>query len=147
MNGCQGDLVGDLEGSGRNHQLVGGVVKLPGAPSYPQAFGFRPATEWNLKNVFFAKSGIFYRGDATFSVKVEEPHSAWVGWHHDKRAQPFREIRVRGCKKTDQRWRAMPGGYFVRQPTCMTLIVTTGTATERVSVGVGKGCPGQANPP
>jgi hypothetical protein len=99
---------------------------------------------------YFAKTGLFVRTGAGSAAEVIVPRSEWhrvaIGWgntdHDGIAAHVFRVGQCPG----DSNWTAFPGGYSVKTPHCVRLIVRAGDAERRVRIGVGKPCRGQLPP-
>jgi hypothetical protein len=103
----------------------------------------------------FAKDGLQIRRSVVFDLVVPEE---WIGrlligWGSP--AKRTTHLHVPGCqpketlnplRPTDD-WIAYAGGYWVKDPACVDLSVQVGSAQQRVRIGVGVACPGQAAPP
>lgn len=121
------------------------AVALPASPGYPalQAAGSGGTPR------LFAKTGLLIR--AGVPSRVEVPASVdpsvgigWSGWP----AEPGRAVVVPGCP--DLRgtgWLSFAGGYWADEPLCLPLDVRTGDRLQRVEIGIGTACAGQAPPP
>lgn len=120
------------------------VVALPASPSYANALqtSVRDADDGSVS--YFAKTGLWWRGDATFDIAVpaELRTTMAIGWGGP--AQAAYTVRV-DCGLSDS-WMVMAGGYWVREPICAELVVRVGTKEQRVPIGLGGPCPGQAPP-
>ena len=141
------DLIGapalrDLTG----YAAVLGRVALPtgralGAERQPDSTA--PAT------TYWAKQGLVVRSGARLKVVVPR---AWrgrlaIGWGSP--ARPTQRLVVPGCEggTAPGGWLAYAGGFWVKAPACVPLIVEAGHHRQRVHVGVGAACPGQDPPP
>ena len=57
------------------------------------------------------------------------------------------QIRVPACaRRGGSQWLAFTGGYFVTEPGCVAVIVSSEGAEERVEIGIGAPCAGQEPP-
>jgi len=106
----------------------------------------------------FAKDGLFIRRGATFDLVVPEP---WLGrlaviW--GSLGKPTIHLRVAGCRPSQRmpsssrwdlsdQWLVYPGGYFVTQAACVSVLVRAGQTEQTVRIGAGTPCPGQSPPP
>jgi hypothetical protein len=102
----------------------------------------------------FAKDGLQIRRSVVVELIVPDE---WVGrlligWGSP--AKQTTHLHVPGCRPketinplrpTDD-WIAYAGGYWVKDPACVDLIVKAGATQQTVRIGVGAPCPGQAPP-
>ena len=94
---------------------------------------------------YFAKDGIGVRY-ATAAVELVVP-AAWrqrfaIGWGSPARAAS--SVRIPPCTGIgypSDGWRAYAGGYWVRKPACVPLIVRVGSETTSIRLGIGVTCP------
>lgn len=104
---------------------------------------------------YWAKDGLQIRAGASFELVVapEWRGRLSLGWGNP--APRTTRLTVAGC-----RWMASPsqsspagawlgfaGGYWVRNPACVALLVRADHQTRRVHIGIGVACPGQHPPP
>jgi hypothetical protein len=104
---------------------------------------------------YFAKDGLQFRAGSTFDLVVapEWRGRLSLGWGNP--ATRTTHLRVAGCRWTPSpsqssprgTWLAFAGGYWVRQPACVSVLVRVGHQTRRVHVGIGVACAGQTTPP
>jgi hypothetical protein len=121
------------------------AVDLPASPAYSPL----QAADSGGTPRLFAKTGLLIR--AGVPSRVEVPASGdpsvgigWSGWP----AEPGRAVVVPGCP--DLRgtgWLSFAGGYWADEPLCLPLDVRTGDRLQRVEIGIGTACAGQAPPP
>lgn len=121
-------------------RLLLGRVALP-----PEGFPGRPiAARENRPLPYFAKFGLQVHS-GRLPVDVIVPR-AWrtraaVGWGEDRGPQQASSVRVQACKPVLGRpWLAFPGGYFLRRPACVPLIVRVGARSARFRLGIGRRC-------
>ena len=93
---------------------------------------------WN----YFAKSGVEVKagiGPVTVSVAPALRHRAAIAWGN---ALPIvQTVRFTSCRATATRWDAYAGGFFLSSRTaCVPLLVTVGSRSETIRVGIGKSC-------
>jgi hypothetical protein len=92
---------------------------------------------------YFAKDGIVVRAGRT-PVDLIVP-TAWrsrlaLGWGH-RGPQQASHVRVPGCRPTRYaKWFAFAGGYYVRKPACVPLIVRVGAKSQRIRIRIGRNC-------
>ena len=88
----------------------------------------------------FAKTGLLVRAGVQVELAVDPSAAgdATIGW-----GSPGPEgtaVQVPGCAGAHA-WIAFAGGYTVREPMCLPLIVRANGREERASVRVGANCP------
>jgi hypothetical protein len=127
-------------------RIVDRVVALPAAPRLA-ALGTARTGSADHAVRLFAKWGLSIRTGATFTLAVPPrlARVASIGWGSS--VKPTRTLTVRSCGAGHARWLAYAGGYFVRHPLCLPLVVRTDGTRSLVHIGVGVGCPGQRPPP
>jgi hypothetical protein len=121
------------------------AVALPTSPGYSALQGADSGSTPRL----FAKTGLLVR--AGVESRVELPASVasnvgigWSGWP----AQPSRTVVVPACPDLEGTgWLTFAGGYWADQPLCLPVDVRAGDRQQRVEIGIGTPCPGQAPPP
>jgi hypothetical protein len=91
---------------------------------------------------YFAKTGVEVKagsGPATVSIAPALRHRAAISWGN---ALPIvQTVRFTSCRETATHWDAYAGGFFLRSRTaCVPLVVTVGSRSRTVRVGVGKSC-------
>jgi len=102
---------------------------------------------------YWAKTGIDVRAGASFEIVVPP---AWrgrlsIGWGGVRQVT---RLRVAACRWMSGRsqsspagpWLGFAGGYWVRSPACVALVVRAGHQTRDVRLGIGAPCPGQRPP-
>jgi hypothetical protein len=106
-----------------------------------------PSGESDPSAAFFAKDGLLVRRSSPFELIVP---ARWrnrfsISWGDAPRTT---RLRVAACPASTpgKEWLAFAGGYFVKKPACVPLIVKTATATQRVHIGVGAPCPSVRRP-
>ena len=104
--------------------------------------------EQDSRMALFAKSGLYLRVDRAFDVAVADEWRGrvFIGWGSP--AVRAGEVRVPGCSagSPTERWLVYAGGYWLREPACISLVVKAGHRQETIRVGVGAACPGQRPP-
>lgn len=105
----------------------------------------------------FAKEGLLIRRGASFDLVVPADWRGRVSIGWGSSAKGSSHLRVPGCRPTGaikqphyqatDDWIANAGGYWVAEPSCVSLVVKAGQAEQTVRIGVGASCPGQAPPP
>lgn len=128
-------------------RTVLGAVALPVSPGYPalQAFGSGdPAAP-----ALFAKTGLLVRAGHAFelAVPVDPGNRLAIGWGNALAFRPSTRFAVPACPDTfGTGWVSYPGGYWTDRPLCLPLTVRAGGREQRVPIGIGAPCPGQAPP-
>jgi len=103
---------------------------------------------------YWAKQGILVKAGASFEMVVPAQWLGRLSFGWGSPATRTNHLIVSGCQwaagSTQQGrrepWLAFAGGYWVRDPACVSLIVKAGSRLQRVRVGVGAACPGQSPP-
>ena len=108
-----------------------------------------PSGEADSSARLFAKAALFVDSGARFALVVppEWVGRLTIGWGSPP--QRASHVAVPGCQATgsQQRWLVYGGGFWVSEPACVPLLVTSGNQQQTVNIGVGASCPGQAAPP
>ncbi|MBG0564611.1 hypothetical protein [Actinoplanes aureus] len=115
-----------------SYRVVLDAVALPSAVLEPHESG-EPG--W-----LFAKHGLLVRAgtEVAISVPPEWAAAARIGW-----GSPGPEgtrILVPACRGGRSGWLAFAGGYTVRKPACLPLLVRVDEREERTAVSVGVAC-------
>lgn len=134
----------------RNLRVILGVVALPASPPEPRALQTSINAATGRRNHLFAKEGLWIRSGARFRLIVPNRLRGRlsIGWGNGGEGHVGSTVVDDRCKAFGgAKWSAAPGGYYVREPTCATLIVASGGQRRLVQIGVGKACPGQRPPP
>jgi hypothetical protein len=148
---CQ-DVIGSDVSPPSRSSIILGVVALPTGR----------ALQANLESdphaTLFAKDGLFIHRGASFDVIVPDPWRGRLTVSWGSLAKPTGHLRVPGCRPTQRmpsssrwdptdNWLVYPGGYFVSQAACVSLVVRAGQTEHTVLIGIGTPCPGQSAPP
>ncbi len=102
---------------------------------------------------FWVKSGLMVRAgeEVELSVPPEVREALWVQWGQAG-GRWTSDLTVPACEGQRAEWvisgdatewRVFAGGFWVREPACMPLVVRAGQQEERVTIGIGAPCPGQ----
>jgi hypothetical protein len=129
--------------SARPLRIVLGVVALPASPAYPALQTARTLGSPRL----FAKTGLFARPGARFSVSVPArlARRLRIGWGNPA-ASLSRQVIFPACPGAAHHWLAFPGGYWIDHPACVAVVVHASSRHRAVRVGLGTPCPGQRPP-
>jgi hypothetical protein len=106
----------------------------------------------------FAKDGLFIRRGAALDLIVPKELLGRLAVIWGSLGKPTTQLRVPGCRPSQRMpsssrwdlsddWLVYPGGYFVTQAACVSLLVRAGQKEQTVRIGVGASCPGQSPPP
>jgi hypothetical protein len=117
-----------------------GRVALP-----PERFPSRPrAAPENRPLPYFAKFGLqIHSGREPVDVVVPRAWRARLALNWGENGGPAQSssIRVLACGPVlGRRWLAFPGGYFLRKPACVPLIVRVGSKSAHIRLGIGRSC-------
>ena len=128
------------------YSVVLGVVALPTGTALQTVASGEADPRYRL----FAKDGLFLRVESTFDLVVpaEWRDRLGIGWGSP--GSPASHVRIPACKRTEFQtaaWVVYPGGFWVRDPACVTLVVQRGSQKRQVRIGVGAPCQGQSPPP
>jgi hypothetical protein len=151
--GCQDVIASEVTPPSGSSVILDSVALPTGRALQANSSG---GSDPNVK--LFAKDGLFIRRGASFDLVVPE---AWrgrltVSW--GSLAKPTGHLRVPACRPTQRmpsssrwdptdNWLVYPGGYFVSQAACVSLVVRAGQTEHIVLIGIGTACPGQSPPP
>lgn len=137
--GCSGDRVDPPE----NFTVLFDVVALPTSDRYPTALQ-TSAQGKDPEGRLFAKTGLWFKLGRALELVVPEDlrERLSIGW-----PQRSWSVVLPACTNVPSEWVVLAGGYWVADPLCADLIVRSGGQEQRVSIGVGVPCPGQAPPP
>ena len=97
----------------------------------------------------WTKDGLIVSTDSTVDLRVADE---WRGKFSFNWGQPadrrVEQLRVPACARSRGvgTWLAFTGGYYVADPACAALVVTVGGVEQRVEIGIGAPCAGQAPP-
>jgi hypothetical protein len=128
-----------------DYTVVHDAVALPGSPRYA---ALQAAPTQGLPELF-AKTGLVVRAGVAAEIDVLDSMGprVGIGWGNGP-AVPSRHFVVPACPDLEGTgWLAYPGGYWADAPLCLPLDVRVGDAVQRVEIGIGTACPGQAPPP
>ncbi len=139
-----GDFIATADGPSPGHSIVLDQVALP----TDVALQANDSGEADPAARLFAKDGLLIRPGASFELVIPEDARghASIGWGSPSIRTSRVVIAGCGTNNGDRTWLVYPGGYWVAEPMCLSLVVKAAQATEQVSVGVGASCPGHASP-
>lgn len=145
---CQ-DVIKSKAAPPSDFSIVLNRVALPTGRALQVSRGSDPAA-W-----LFAKEGLLIRRGTSFDLVVPDDWRSrlTVGWGSP--AKRTSHLRVPECRPTNtlnpiqenDEWLAYPGGYWVSEPACVSVLVRAGQSEQTVRIGVGAPCPGQSPPP
>jgi hypothetical protein len=131
-----------------DYTVVLGVVALPIAPR-AAALQTAISDSADPSARLFSKTGLLIRTGTRFELAIPP---AWagrlrIGWANGP-AQPGPGLEVNCHPHPGDRsgWLAYPGGFWLRHPACVPLLIKTATRSRRVQIGLGTPCPGQRPP-
>jgi hypothetical protein len=110
-----------------------------------ESFVMQPhAAQANRPLPYFAKQGIqLHSGRQPVEVLVP---NRWrsrfaIGWGENGGPQQASAVRLLACSPVlGHAWLTYPGGYFVRKPACVPLVIRIGRETTRIRLSIGKSC-------
>jgi hypothetical protein len=147
---CQ-EVIGSSSAPRTDESVVFDRVALP-TGRVLQAF---PSSATDSTPWLFAKNGLLIRRGMSFDLIIPEGLQGGfaIGWGSP--GPLTRHLRIPGCQPThtlnpireSDQWLAYAGGYYVKEPACVSLSVKAGQETQTVQIGVGTPCPGQSPPP
>jgi hypothetical protein len=131
-----------------DYTVVLGVVALPIAP---KAAALQTATSGlsDPSARLFSKTGLQIKAGTRFELAIPP---AWagrlrIGWANGPaRPGPGLVVDCHPYPRDPSGWLAYPGGFWLRHPACVPLLIEAGGRTERVHIGLGTPCPGQRPP-
>jgi hypothetical protein len=103
---------------------------------------------------YWAKQGIVVRAGASFEMIVPPQLLGRLSFGWGSPAIRTTHLIVSSCQWTAgptqqgrrAPWLAFAGGYWVRDPACVSIVVKAGPRAQRVQVGVGAPCRGESAP-
>ncbi len=135
--------VGSADGSASGMTVVGGAIAVP-AGYMPRAVHNPPTHPWRdfpSGLPWWRKSGVQVRTGADATVTVPRAWRRRVavmwGFGTDPSAST---LTFKRCYGLSSRWLWYSGGFFVREPSCIPLVVQAGNVRRRLWFGVGKRC-------
>jgi hypothetical protein len=151
--GCQ-DVIASEATPPSGSSIVLDSVALPTG----RALQASPTGDSNPNEKLFAKDGLLIRRGAAFDLVVPEAWRGRLAVSWGSLDKPTSHLRIPGCRPTTRMpssgrwvlsddWLAYPGGYWVPQASCVSLVVRAGQTERTVQIGVGAPCPGQSPPP
>jgi hypothetical protein len=122
-------------------KVIGGALAMRtrGMSSEPLQLGRTVGTGSDALQ--FAKTGLTVRSGEQFEIVVVPTpgRTALVSWGNTGNNQPTERFMVGPCT-TGSGWLSFPGGYWVSEPGCVSLIVRHQGIDENVRVAVGAPC-------
>ncbi|HSC03091.1 MAG TPA: hypothetical protein VLC49_07220 [Solirubrobacteraceae bacterium] len=131
-----------------DYTVVLGVVALPIAPK-SAALQTGPSGLPDPSSRLFAKTGLLIRTGTKFELVIPPAWAGrlWIGWANGPaRPGPGLLVNCHPYPADRSGWLAYPGGFWLRRPACVPLLIKTGARSRRVQVGLGTPCPGQRPP-
>lgn len=125
--------------------IVLDVVALPSASTYPYALQTNRRETDTGEPFYFAKTGLYWRGDASFEIDVPDEFEDRLAISWGGGDQPTTRSVSADCN-LDSEWAGAPGGYWVTEPMCAEIIVRVDGTEQREQIGLGTPCPGQEPP-
>ena len=128
-----------------------GILGVVGLPASPQHMSLQTSAsgESGPGMRLFAKQGLDAKATAQFEILVPAEYvgRAAVVWGNPGTPTTHLLFGPCGSIPTTTGWLSYAGGYLVADPMCLPLLVRSAGHEERVTIGVGRPCPGQrANP-
>lgn len=146
-----------------SYEVILGVVALPTGDSSLEPLAVDPVpTSDSLDESlpspqpsegFWVKSGLLVRAGASVQMLVPQQlrDRMWIHWGYAGGDWTW-DVTVPGCegeraewvlRDGETEWRVFAGGFWVKEPACVPLLVRSGTEEQQISIGVGAPCPGQ----
>jgi hypothetical protein len=120
------------------------MVALPTSDTYRSALQTGNNPDEGRSARLFAKTGLWFRRSGGFELVVPENLRGRlsIGWES---VRAWRVV-VPACPDANSEWVVRPGGYWVADPMCATLLVRSNGQERAVTIGLGTPCPGQSPP-
>jgi hypothetical protein len=119
---------------GSGERVLFGRVAVPGR-SLPQLAAANPPWRYWRKAGLLVKAGT---GEVTISVPKSWRDRVAISWG-DSGVVPA--VRIVSCSRPPNRWNVYTGGFYLRDPACVPLVVRLGTRSATVRFGVGRSGP------
>jgi len=128
--------------------VIGDLTGGPGALDVMALFTDGGVREWadgaKYQGLVFQKIPIALKTGAqmTLSVPEEMRGQMKIGWSNAGYTVA-NELAVQGCTTPNvgTSWVVYPGGFWLKEPGCVPLTVTTEAATKTIDLPIGKSCP------
>jgi hypothetical protein len=120
-------------------------IAIPAASTYPYALQTNRRETDDGEPFYFAKTGLYWRGDATFEIDVPDEMQDRLAINWAGGDQPKAHLDSADCN-LDTESAGAPGGYWVTEPICAETIVRVDGVEQREQIGLGTPCPGQEPP-
>jgi hypothetical protein len=103
---------------------------------------------------YWAKQGLDIRAGASFELVVPPEWRGRLSFGWGLPARRTTDLLVSGChwmasleqSSPVRQWLGFAGGFWVRDPACVSVLVKAQHETRRVHIGIGAPCPGQSPP-
>jgi uncharacterized RDD family membrane protein YckC len=113
-----------------------------------------PISWWRANARYWAKTGLDIKAGASFELVVPPEWRGRLSIAWGNGAPRTTRLQVAACRwmaspsqsSPARAWLGFAGGYWVRNPACVSLLVRAGHQTRRVHIGIGAACPGQSPP-
>ena len=96
-------------------------------------------------SVLFAKAPLFIAVNSLISVSVAPEWRGILGLSWQSSLRDVTTLQVHACRGPT-RWLLVYGGFSASRVGCMAVIINNGSGRQRVPIGIGAPCPGQAPP-
>lgn len=128
-----------------DYSIVLDSVALPSSTTYPFALQTNRRDGIDGDPYYFAKTGLWWRGDAAFEIVVPDDFRDRLAISWGNADQPSNSSVSADCTATYD-WAGAPGGFWVTEPMCADIIVRSEAGEQREQIGIGTPCPGQQPP-
>jgi hypothetical protein len=124
-------------------QVIGGAIALQTSRSLSTPLQLSRTVGTGSSELQFAKTGLVVRAGEQVEIVVVPTagRTGLVWWGNTGNDQPTARFLVGPCT-TGGGWLVFPGGYWVSQPGCVTLVVRHEGIDEYVKAAVGAPCDG-----
>ena len=124
-------------------QVIGGVIALQTSRSLSTPLQLTHTIGTGSSELQFAKTGLVVRAGERVEIVVVPTtgRTAAVWWGNTGNDQPTKRLVVGPCA-TGTGWLVFPGGYWVSEPGCVTLVVRHEGVDDYVTAAVGAPCDG-----
>ncbi|MCQ9166147.1 hypothetical protein [Arthrobacter sp. STN4] len=130
---------------------LGGSDGKPGVPDLlfiATAGTGADATPWSdgatAEGLHFQKMGLIMKAGTAFTISVplEMRNSMKIGWSNSGYTIA-NKLTVSDCTSNQDNadWLVYPGGFWLKEPGCISLVVTKGQTSQTIHIPIGKTCP------
>lgn len=135
------DPIDEIEAPPESLQVIGGAIALQTSRTFSTPLQLGRTVGTGSTALQFAKTGLVLRAGERVEIVVvpTSGRTALVWWGNTGNDQPAARFMAGPCA-TGAGWLVFPGGYWVSEPGCVSLVIRHEGIDEIVTVAVGAPC-------